>query len=593
MSKKTVSLFFKHKNRSFQNEIVIGFMGLLLCVVLIFLVTVANFIVFLNNHFTSYSEEIIKQAGIQVENALYRMELSRKQVLVSFCDSAFYDVHATANQRYISGRDLLDSMATTRRNNDDIENIHVYVSSIDTLYSAETVIGKAKKVRAQMVDFLKSESTSYCELRYNNKTGEVEGVNFYSSIYALEPRGYKIAALCIELKSEAIFGVLDQIDVESSQQVYLIDSEGRIFYDRAGDYTESNTTELANVEQNTSKISFGNKRMAVSYRISPMNWKLVVLFEYITIFWRMSKGTFLILCFCCTVIVLLFVLWAMKKSRRLAAPINEIVSHLEKYPQNGERLLMLKPKNADIAVLVESYNRLIQRIEMLHQTNLSEERARIDAEYKALIRQINPHFLLNSMESLRGEAILYNAPELSQSINALSQMLRYNLDDRGDNVTLRDELRNLENYLVVVRNRINYEIDLQYEIDEEVLDCRVIKFLLQPIVENSIRHAELASAKPRAIILVSAKKYTNILEIKLKDNGKGIPSNKLQTLNLVLALKETNSIYARGSGIGLDNITKRLHYTFGEQAEISVTSEEEIGTEVTIRIDYGENSSKT
>lgn len=578
------------KRYSYEKEVIRAFLSFLLCVVLVLLITVVNFYYFMNHHFVSYCEEIVNQAGQQIESVLHKMEVSQNQVLWHFCDSQLYDNRTIDMQTFCAGKELMDSLANVRRNNDDIENIHTYLLRYDTLYSA-LPLNDRRTMQERLKSCLNSPQKIEYEVVLDAKTNTVESIDFFAYVSALSKEREKCAIFCLELKASSVYDALDDIRLDDSQQIYILDQEGLFLYDQecryTGKYLGEINEELGLSPNARTRTDLWKNEIVVSYSIEPMNWNLIVTFDYLSLFWSMAGESLQLLIGCSAGAVLVIVFMAVRKSGKLAGPIKEIVEYLEHYPGNGSVLMNIHTDNKDIAALVDSYNRMIRKIEALHTANLREEKARLDTEYKALLSQINPHFLFNSLECLRGTAMQYHVPALSDTINALSLMLRYSLDDTGDSVLLCEEVRNLENFLMVIRSRLDYTIGISFDLEDKAMSCRVIKFLLQPVVENSIRYG-FGTRTEENQIQISAKMQADTLHLCVYDNGEGIPESLLETLNCVLDAggEYVGSAYAKGTGIGLSNIAKRLRYTFGKQASLRIESTLGKGTSVFVTISY-------
>lgn len=205
------------------------------------------------------------------------------------------------------------------------------------------------------------------------------------------------------------------------------------------------------------------------------------------------------------------------------------------------------------------------------------------AELTALQSQINPHFLCNTLESIRGQALLDGNKEIAKMMEALASYFRYSISRRGNFVTLRDELNNIKNYMMIQRYRFNNRFSLEIIIDEDdekAYDYLIPRLILQPVVENAIYHGlEELPAGGKVIIEVTLTE--NILMLTVSDNGKGMDPKTLSELNA--RIQSANMDMGRnGTGIALPNIHKRIQLLFGEEYGIHVYSTLNQGTDVEI-----------
>ena len=208
-------------------------------------------------------------------------------------------------------------------------------------------------------------------------------------------------------------------------------------------------------------------------------------------------------------------------------------------------------------------------------------------ELAALQSQINPHFLYNTLDAIRGQAIQDNNREVAMMIQTLSAFFRYSISRKGNAVTLRDELDNVQNYMKIQQYRFEDRFRLEMEIDSpEVYDFYVPRLILQPIVENAILHG-LENKRNGGVITIDVEE-TDDLVIMISDNGKGMTLQELDDLNgRILAEKaeqEEAPALGKHKGIALVNVQKRIELIFGVPYGLHVYSSIGQGTDVEITL---------
>ena len=247
----------------------------------------------------------------------------------------------------------------------------------------------------------------------------------------------------------------------------------------------------------------------------------------------------------------------------------------------------------------ESEQAVLRLNEIIDRSNLIAI-SKKQAEYLALQNQINPHFLYNTLEGIRSEALIAGLDSIAEMTEALATFFRYTISDLENLVTLEDELANIENYYYIQQFRFGSKLDLkiQYDRDPEdeftemdFLQCKLPKLTLQPIVENSIYHGiERKIGKGHLVIRISASEER--LYIRISDDGQGMTDAKLKELNEKLRRldvetdvpeKEEEKKPARG-GIAVVNVNRRIRLLFGEEYGIHVYSKEGIGTDVIVEL---------
>lgn len=208
------------------------------------------------------------------------------------------------------------------------------------------------------------------------------------------------------------------------------------------------------------------------------------------------------------------------------------------------------------------------------------------ATLQALQSQINPHFLYNTLECIRGQALLDDNREIATMLEALGDFFRYSISRKENIVLLRDEIQNIRGYLLIQNYRFpdRFDLELEYLEDQDLLDsCYVPKLMLQPIVENSILHAFENKLKGTIVIQIDADEEH--LLITVSDNGDGMEESVLKELNARIRGErdsEPRPVQSHGNGIALENVNKRIAVLFGKQYGMQVYSSPGTGTDVEI-----------
>lgn len=229
----------------------------------------------------------------------------------------------------------------------------------------------------------------------------------------------------------------------------------------------------------------------------------------------------------------------------------------------------------EIGLIAASINTLGERIRITIEESYEKELKRQISERNQLQEQINPHFLYNALSSISSMALNHNDPETSQAIVYLADFYRISLNQGKQELTIREELRLLESYMKIQQMRFGNGIELEYDLDESLLDHRVMKLTLQPIVENSIHHGRTDDSDSFHILIrLYESEGKTVLEVI--DDGPGIPPDKMMELQ--------NSMDHSVGGYGLRNVNLRIKLQYGQEYGISLESEEGFGTKVRIEL---------
>ena len=222
----------------------------------------------------------------------------------------------------------------------------------------------------------------------------------------------------------------------------------------------------------------------------------------------------------------------------------------------------------------------ISTIRSLIQREATADMMRKQAEIEALQNQINPHFLYNTLETIRGQAIVAGNREIAETTKALADIFRYNISKKGSVVTLKEELDNIQAYMYIQRLRFNARFDLKINVPEETMTLKIPKLIIQPVVENSLKHG-LEPKIGQGRIMIQAFRTEEALFIIVEDDGIGMDIKKLKMLRKRMQGKDnTETASERSAHVGLVNVSERIRMIYGNWYGISVESIPNAGTKV-------------
>ena len=268
----------------------------------------------------------------------------------------------------------------------------------------------------------------------------------------------------------------------------------------------------------------------------------------------------------------------LEYERRIMWPVGELSSMLQSFLKTG----VLDPEISfsEKEDMIEIIRRIIHSMDSISLKQKNAEILMKNAEINNLQDQINPHFLYNTLEVIRGEALTKGERKIADMTAALANYFRYNISHREVFVHLEDELKNSLNYFKIqqhrFRDKISCEIHYLDVAAEEVGLLFIPKLILQPIIENAIYHGlELKLGPGTITILISADE--TMLRICIEDDGLGMTAEKLAEINsgTEMPLPDGQSHH---NGVALDNIRKRLKLYWGEQAFLYAESQQNVGT---------------
>ena len=221
--------------------------------------------------------------------------------------------------------------------------------------------------------------------------------------------------------------------------------------------------------------------------------------------------------------------------------------------------------------------------ERLHGEEITKLRQK-QSEYLALQNQINPHFLYNALEAIRTDALLADCEDIAETTEALATFFRYTISNVQEYVTFSDELDNAENYFTIQRCRFGDKVSMELELEnEKLLEARMPKLILQPLVENAVAHGLEGKLGPGTVRII-VENSDRTLFLRVRDDGVGIPDERVQQLNEQFAEDSGAPTGQQKGGIALRNVNSRIRLMFGENYGLRIFSAEGIGTECCVTL---------
>ena len=270
-------------------------------------------------------------------------------------------------------------------------------------------------------------------------------------------------------------------------------------------------------------------------------------------------------------------------SRTVNVPVKQLQERMKRIANGDFERDPSTEWEHELGDIGKNINVLSENVQMLMNQKIKDERQKKDFEYKMLQSQINPHFLYNTLNSIKWMATIQNAPGIAEMTTSLSHLLKDISKGTTNLVTLRHEISLLDNYFTIQQYRYGGTITLQYEIeDEKLTSCLILKFTLQPIVENAIFHGIEPKQSTGTINIHIYQDENTDIHIDVTDDGVGMKPEIAS--HLLDSKRAVESSFFKD--IGIRNVHKRLQYEFGNQYGLSVTSNYGEFTTVSILLPY-------
>lgn len=281
--------------------------------------------------------------------------------------------------------------------------------------------------------------------------------------------------------------------------------------------------------------------------------------------------------------LLLYIPITILSTRNITRPIQMLLAHMKRISKGDFRPDPSLEFDSEIGELGTGINQMARSISSLMEQQVSQEKMKKELEIQVLQAQINPHFLYNTLNTIKWMAIVQHAGGISSMVGALSRLLQ-NLSHGTDQlIPLEEEFAIVRDYMSIQELRYSGRLKLENGVSPEMAHARIIKFTLQPIVENAIFHG-IEPKTSAGVIRLSAERVGDDLFLHVRDDGVGMSR---EAIDRIFSEETPNR---RGlSGIGLHNVDERIRLTYGVSFGLSVQSMEGEYTDVCVHIPYSES----
>lgn len=435
-------------------------------------------------------------------------------------------------------RDSLTTEEWYSKAYNDSENIHLFTKpigrNIDNIfrYSADEVFSMSKAV-------------------IDSTTNEIKGI------------------ILIDIKLDAIKNIIENSKPGTAGFIYIMDSNKDIVYTPVNNIVYRIENEW--LEDINNRIIIKNIN-GENYQLTKItsnytNWETIGVFpeseslrviKYITYY---SLGVAILALIIAQILVIIF-------TRSIVNPIQKL-KKLMKRAQEGDLAVSFNAKYSDeIGELGSSFNTMVKEIDNLISLVQIEEKNKRIAEMNVLQAQIKPHFMYNTLDTIRWMAEEHNEEDIVEIIEAFTNLLRISLSKGKEIISVKEELSHVQSYLTIQKIRYEDKLDYDIEFDENILNYKVIKLILQPLVENAIYHG-IKEKRGNGKIIIIGRVEDNSLYFIVQDDGKGMEKEVLDKINktLINGNEKGNEI-----GYGIFNVNARIKLIYGEEYGLTYKS---------------------
>ncbi|TXK81471.1 sensor histidine kinase [Paenibacillus sp. N3.4] len=548
----------------------------------------------LENEARQFSWQIIEQVNTHVEYYVNDFEISLLKILNSPSMNSYLKMKS---REEIDDSLIRDSVKQVLRNaaysRSDISNITVIMDGIEMI---DAIDKNFKHPENHVVDedwYFSVPDTSEPKiftrtLKWDDHTEQVISIaRRLVSPMTLTP----IGMIVMDVNFKRFQEIAEKVIIGRTGYMYIIDSEGHYVY-------HPNLLELdktANFEkmhdilfgESGSFVTTNGPKVLLTYSHSSfLGWTLITSIPYK----ELIQGTdYIKRTILYTVIITLAIasLFGFGFASSIVRPVKRLYSYMRKVESGDFSGHIQVDSKDEIGMLIHGFNKMVNRLQSLmdeiYFSKLKETELALrqrEIELKALQSQMNPHFLYNTLETIRGMALEYGVDDISSISSSMARLLRYNLRKQTEKVKLEEELQYAEIYLRIQKYRFENKLEYQIRIPDWARQQTIAKFSLQPFVENSIIHGEPAQGVIR-ITISAIRESDESFIIRIQDTGMGISEQMLQTIRLSLLQKD---VISDGGSIGIVNVHRRIGLLFGEPYGISIESCYEQGVIIDIKL---------
>jgi two-component system, sensor histidine kinase YesM len=370
--------------------------------------------------------------------------------------------------------------------------------------------------------------------------------------------------------SDSFFSFLSNVQLGKRGEIYLVKGDTVLY---AKDRLLIGSS-LQALEQDRSSST------RAQYELSESGWSLVGVVPQAEILQQIHEFNRI---FTLMVIVLLAAVmsFAIVLAQAILRPLKKIIKGMESIQQGNLDVRLEHKSNDEFSVIMFQFNSMVEQVHGLIETIYQQQRLRRETEIVSLLSKLNPHFLYNSLDMIYWKAIMKGEEDIGGSIVALSNILRYSISHHNEFVTVREDMNQLESYLKIQSMRYQDKLNFSFHIYNEIWDNKMPKLLIQPLVENAIKHAFQSMKHDGHITIRGYPSGSSDLIFEVEDNGVGMPEPQIRTL--LAACEQVDS--TKETGLGIQLVHQRTKYLYGEGYGISIRST--VGTGTTILLKLG------
>lgn len=588
--KERMTFFAKlFRNTGIQNRLLVSFLVLSVIPLLItgiYFYNKSNKAI--QSKISTYSIQIMHQINKEVERDISDlMDLSENMVSSDYIQENLSEYEkADDNRKMLISNNIINYLTTQFPIISSISDIRVLTSTDSLIYYQRMYVMLSESMERLKKIAVENEGIpGYAPVKLeSNKKGVALAREIYS-VKSFEPMGY----LFLTVVEDSISDIYRDIYLGEGAEIFILDSDGIVVSSRnpqieiGKPLTDSLLITSIRENQNRNRDTFtyflnGRETLTTYSYTKKADWYVVCSIPFSYLNSESAKmGSYIILIG--TVCLLFAVVLAVIITRSISLPLKRLIRHMDEAKKGNLDMVMEESSRDEIGEVTLNFKNTLDEIKNLIANVQESERQKSAEKLRVLQAQINPHFLSNTLNTVKWLATVQNADNISNLVTSLIQLMQVSMGRGDELITLVTEIDYIKNYITIQEYKYCDKFNVQYDIEDEILKCMIPKFTLQPIVENAIIHG-IEPMEGHGSIVIKGGKSEGDIVLTVTDNGVGFSQNELERF----ALGASPAARKQFSGMGVKNVDERLKLLFGEKYGITIESIPNMYSKVKVKI---------
>ncbi|WP_077610534.1 sensor histidine kinase [Clostridium sp. Marseille-P2415] len=535
--------------------------------------------------------EMVQEENQSLINQVARSVESYLRTVMKLSDSLYYGAVKNAD---LSSESINNEITLLYDNNkDSVDNIALFsqsgsmVEAVPAARLKNSLDVTREEWFLNALEKTENQHFSYPHVQYvfeNNENQYRWVVSLSRAVELTEGTSTTQGVLLVDLSYSSLEHLFDGVTTGKGGYVYLISNDGEILYHPkiqlidSGRMQENNKIAAGYKDGNHREEFQGKTRIITVKSIGYTGWKVVGVTPKNVVSLNSIK-TRLFIVFLITLILFILALINSYISSRITNPIKELEKSVGILEEGDLETPVSIGGSYEIQHLGNSIKNMAKQIRVLMDDIVAEHEAKRKQEFDTLQSQINPHFLYNTLDIIVWMIENEQKAEAVKVVTALARFFRISLSKGKSIITVRDELEHVRNYLMIQHMRFKNKFSYQIDAAEECMELTCLKLVLQPLVENAIYHG-MEFMDGEGEIAINVWRTGEALYLTVKDNGLGMTEEQVSGL----FSEQAHTTSKKGSGIGVKNVNERIKLYFGEKYGLTIDSEPDEGTAITIHL---------